>query len=93
MEIKCPKCGVWTENHPSLCTSCGYSFQAAKEKRAEAHPQFAAPGPPKFEFPMLHLNPNDPWYTRAGKRMLYTVQMVVMAAAGGMAWMAYWIAV
>jgi hypothetical protein len=42
---------------------------------------------------MLHLNPNDPWHTRAGKRTVHAIQVVVMAFAGGMAWMAYWIAV
>ena len=42
---------------------------------------------------MLHLNPNDPWHTRAGKRTVHAIQVVVMAFSGGMAWMAYWIAV
>ena len=93
MEIKCPKCSVWTEGDPTNCPSCGFDFHAAAQKRAESHPNFSAPGPPKFDFPMLHLNPNDPWHTRAGKRTVYAIQVVVMTFAGGMAWMAYWIAV
>ncbi len=82
-EIKCPYCDEWTTQSDVTCDVCGKSL---KPDRTEEEARMRNFKP--LDIPLIPINDDDHWFVKGVKIVLRTGQMIFIAIASAVVYIA-----
>ena len=82
-EVKCPYCNKWTSASDVECELCGKPLKPDRSEEEERMRNFKP-----LDIPLIPINDDDHWFVKGVKMVLRTGQMIFIAIASAVVYIA-----
>jgi methionyl-tRNA synthetase len=82
-EVKCPHCNEWTSASDVECEHCGKALKPDRTEEEERMRNFKP-----LDIPLIPINEDDHWFMKGVKTVLRTGQMIFIAIASAVVYIA-----
>jgi hypothetical protein len=82
-EFKCPACGEWTSDSDTRCSHCGAPLHPDRTEEIERMNSFKP-----LDIPLIQIYADDHWFLKGFKLVLRTGQVIFIAIASAIVYIA-----